>query len=80
MEEITVALGERSYPVYVGSGILDTIGSLMEDRRLLILTDENVAALFGKRVQKALDASGTESCMIVVPPGESTFSSSLTHV
>lgn len=70
MEQLTVTLGDRSYPVYVGVGILDTIGSLVGDRRVSILTDENVSALFGERVQKSFDASGIETRMIVVPPGE----------
>jgi len=70
MEQITVSLGDRSYPVYVGTGMLDTIGSLVEGRRVSILTDENVSTLFGERVKNSFNASGTEIRTIVVPPGE----------
>ncbi|MBN1880607.1 MAG: 3-dehydroquinate synthase [Deltaproteobacteria bacterium] len=81
MERITVALGDRSYPVYVGSGIIGKIGSLVEERRASILTDEHVATLFGERVQKAIDTSGTQTHMIVVPPGEQSKQfSTLEHV
>ena len=81
MEQITVSLGDRSYPVYVGVGILDTIGSLMGDRRASVLTDENVSTLFGERVQKSLDASEIETRTIVVAPGEQSKQfSSLMHV
>jgi 3-dehydroquinate synthase len=70
MEEITVDLGERSYPVYVGFGILDALGSLMKDRRASILTDENVSRLLGDRVKNTMADSEIETSSIVVSAGE----------
>jgi len=70
MEQITVDLGDRSYPVYVGYGILDDIGSMIDDRRASILTDDHVSTLLGDRVQRSMTASGVETQTIVVAAGE----------
>ena len=74
MQTITVGLDERSYPLYIGSGILPQLGRLIKDglkaRKYAIITDERVAALYGKEVQHILQENGLESQLISFPEGE----------
>lgn len=71
---LTVELGERSYPIRVGSGTLDGIGAAMRQycpaRRAHVVTNPTVAALFGARVRNSLTAQGFDVTMIEIPDGE----------
>ena len=71
---VRVSLGERSYPIYVGTNLLSSIGRLFHRHRLprtvVIITDKNVARLYLKTVQRSLVKAGFEVRAIVVPPGE----------
>jgi 3-dehydroquinate synthase len=75
---VAVALGERSYDILVGEGLLARAGALMgpvlRRRRVVVVTDEAVAALHLETLAGALDAAGIASERIVVPPGEATKS------
>ena len=51
MHALNVPLGSRSYPVLIGRGILgqaDLFPPYLNGRQVLILTDENVAPLWGR--------------------------------
>ncbi|MGA7162027.1 MAG: 3-dehydroquinate synthase [Bacteroidota bacterium] len=71
---IRVPLGKRSYPIYLGAGILSSLGSLFQRHRLpktvVIITDSKVAGLYLKTVMKGLDVSGFTLHPIVIPAGE----------
>jgi 3-dehydroquinate synthase len=71
MESLRVALGERSYPIHIGSGLLDR-GELYRPHvaggRVAIVTNEVVAPLYLSRVEKALADSPVTH--IIVPDGE----------
>ena len=53
-ERLRVALGARSYDIVIGSGLLEQAGALMRpvlrQNRVVVVTDENVAALHLKRL------------------------------
>jgi 3-dehydroquinate synthase len=69
VETIVVALGERSYPIHIGTGLLDRpqlYGIAAE--QVLIVTNEVVAPLYLSRVQAALQ--GRELDTIILPDGE----------
>ena len=74
MEEITVNLGPRSYPILVGVGALRSVGTrlsaLGSGRRTALLSDQSVMALYGPTVHESLRASGFSVTEIVVPEGE----------
>src|SRR5690606_39492895 len=55
VETLTVALGERSYPIHIGRGLLGQ-ASLYGERakQVLIVTNEVVAPLYLARVEQAL--------------------------
>jgi 3-dehydroquinate synthase len=73
---VAVALGERSYDVHVGPGLLEQAGKLVSAKfarkNVVIVTDENVAALHLARFEKSLSAAGIASRTVVLPPGEGT--------
>ena len=69
--EIEVALGERRYPIRIGSGLLDDAPSWrasMRGRQALIVTDENVARLYLSRVRDGL--AGISHDVVMLPVGE----------
>ena len=80
MRELTVELGERSYPIYIGEGILNNIAALFDRAKLsrksplLIVTDESVAALHLERVMTLLREGGFAATACVVPAGETSKS------
>jgi 3-dehydroquinate synthase len=76
METINVALGERSYDILIGEGLLEDagehLGPLAKNGRLLIVSDENVWRALGGRLQAGL--GGIEAEPIIVSPGEESKS------
>ena len=75
--KIEVALGERSYPIFIEPGLFEHSGSLLAPFArgpLPVVTDENVWAAQGERFLVGLSAAGIEATPIVLPPGESTKS------
>ena len=71
---VPVALGERSYKIAIGPGLLSEAGSriaaLKPKARLAIVTDRTVADLHLPALQAALAAAGLRSDSILVEPGE----------
>jgi len=78
MRTVAVALGHRSYPIYVGAGLLPALGrfcaKLQLGRRCAVLSDDRVARLYAKPVLAALRSSGFEPRLICVPHGETSKS------
>ncbi len=72
MRKIAVELGERSYEVTVGAGLLAKVGAAASSfaRRAVIVTDTNVAPLYADAVQESLAKSGVETGVIDFPAGE----------
>ncbi len=64
-------LGARSYPIWVGSGVLDRLPEALQGLRGLVVTDAHVDGVLGSRV---MDLLGKEWGKVVLPPGESTKS------
>jgi 3-dehydroquinate synthase len=66
--------GGGSYTIAIGSGILDQLGEMLRDRgltsRIAVVTDFNVAGLYGDRVVKALESVGFKPFVCTIPPGE----------
>ena len=78
MAIIPVSLGERSYDILVAEGALDHaaahLGGFDRAGRLVVITDENVAAAQLPRLTNALAHGGIKSEPIILPPGEATKS------
>jgi 3-dehydroquinate synthase len=71
---VKVALGERTYDIVIGRGLLASLGTrikaLRPGARVAIVTDETVARHHLAVTEATLKASGIESSNIVVPAGE----------
>jgi len=78
LREIAVDLGKKTYPIYIGIGILDTIGTLFchhkISKKLVLITDETVKNLYAEKVIKILEDSNFLITEIVVPVGENSKS------
>ncbi|MBI4549239.1 MAG: 3-dehydroquinate synthase [Ignavibacteriae bacterium] len=74
MHEILVELGDRSYPIYVGTHTLSTFPEVYTShhtqRHVAIITDTNVARLHLRQLANALRHHGFDVLEIVIPPGE----------
>lgn len=69
METINVALGERSYPIHIGSRLLGEARLYgTAAKQLLIVTNDVVAPLYLERVQDALGDHNVET--MILPDGE----------
>ncbi len=73
---VPVALGERSYEVLVGPGLIAEAGTrliaALDARRVAIVTDENVAALHLAPLRASLKQAGLSVVEIILPAGEGT--------
>ena len=72
MHTLTVDLGDRSYPIYIGAGLLDDGECLrrhIAGRQALIVSNETVAPLYLERLQRALGDDLRVSAAIL-PDGE----------
>jgi 3-dehydroquinate synthase len=73
MQTLSVALGERSYPIHVGAGLLDRadlIAPSLVQKKVAVVTNPTVAPLYLERVAAALAREGVEVVRIIVPDGE----------
>lgn len=74
MQTLTVNLGSRSYPIFIGEGILSRAGEFLRQakigKKVAIITNPTVAELYLQSVQDATKDDGFESVPIVVPDGE----------
>ena len=73
METLTVGLGERSYPIHVGSGLLDRAELLQAHvprKRVAIVTNTTVAPLYLHKLQRTLQGAGISDVPIILPDGE----------
>lgn len=74
MSIIRVNLGAKSYNIEIATGLLDAAGkkirTISKAQRAAIISDSNVDALYGERLQAALAGSGFKVTRIVFPAGE----------
>ncbi len=70
-DRLTVNLGERSYPIFIGSGLLSErrcFEPYLDGRQVVIVTNQTVAPLYLKSLETTLQAYKPVS--IVLPDGE----------
>ena len=74
--DITVDLGQRSYNIYVGYGLLPQAAELfapvLKQRRVFIVTDSNVAPLYLNSLTEYLQAAEIQANNVIVPAGEAS--------
>ncbi|HEN8713312.1 TPA: 3-dehydroquinate synthase [Pseudomonas putida] len=71
MQTLKVDLGERSYPIYIGEGLLDQpelLAPHIAGRQIAIVSNETVAPLYLERLSKTLGAYSV--LPVILPDGE----------
>jgi 3-dehydroquinate synthase len=78
MRSVQVPLGDRSYTIHVGDGLLAKLGDhcrrLKLGERCVIVTDTNVGPKFADAAVRALKMAGFVPSIITVPAGETSKS------
>jgi len=70
---LEVSLGERSYPIHIGEGLLDEpslFAPHVNGRTAAVVTNVNVDALYGERLTRTLAGAGARCLSIALPDGE----------
>lgn len=73
MQTLTVELGDRSYPIHIGTDLLrqaDLLLPHLQQRRVAIVTNTTVAPLYLHVLQQALEQAGVQVVPIILPDGE----------
>ena len=65
-----------SYEVRIGKGLLDSAGTQIREvfhgEKIALITDDNVNALYGDKLHRALESGGFKVCRFVFPHGEAS--------
>ena len=76
MRELTVGLGERSYPIFIQQGLLDKIGTRLHQspfaKRYGIIADDHVAGLFGAELLDSLHRHDIKAELLTFARGEAS--------
>ena len=71
MIELNVGLGERSYPIYIGEGLIEQeqlFAPFIAGKKVMIVTNTTVSPLYERQLRKALSAYEVDT--VVLPDGE----------
>ena len=72
--KIEVRLGQNSYDIHVGSGILGETGQMLQElglsNKAVVVSNPTVWGLYGARLQASLIAAGLTVVILEVPDGE----------
>jgi 3-dehydroquinate synthase len=74
MQTLNVQLGDRSYPIHIGAGLLahaELITKLLRKKKVAIVTNTTVAPIYLEALRRALEARGVDVVPILLPDGES---------
>jgi 3-dehydroquinate synthase len=76
LNSVGVDLGDRSYDVRIGSGLIARAGAeiapILRRKRVAVVTDETVATHHLAALTAALESEGIASTALALPPGEAT--------
>jgi 3-dehydroquinate synthase len=73
MQTLTVGLAERSYPIHIGSGLLERAELLLPHipcKRTVVISNTTVAPLYLERLSNTLQAGGAQVQSVILPDGE----------
>jgi 3-dehydroquinate synthase len=75
---VRVELGDRSYDILIGPGLIAAagreIGERLKGRKIAVITDEHVAPIYLEGFMVSLDSEGIDAVSLVLPAGEKTKS------
>lgn len=74
MRNVEINLGQRTYKIIIGVGLLEQAGqqvaNLFSARKALLVTNPTVGALFAEQVTASLEQAGLETIVAEIPDGE----------
>ena len=74
MQTLKVNLGDRSYPIHVGDGILSAAGDFLQQAglrgKVAVITNPTVAQLYLDPVHESLTRTGFDVTPVLIPDGE----------
>lgn len=73
MQTLSVTLGDRSYPIHIGAGLLNDdqlYARHVASRNVAVVTNKVVAAFYLERVQRAIEQAGGRVVPILIDDGE----------
>jgi len=74
LNSLIVSLGDRSYPILIGSDYLDTLGQELKKinfpLRLAVVSNSTVDQIYGQQVCDSLNSSGFQPFQCNLPDGE----------
>lgn len=71
MDRVNVDLGDRSYPIFIGAGLLASLGALLPalaGRQVMVVTNSTIAPLYLHRVEQAFGDYRVDH--VILPDGE----------
>lgn len=74
--EVKLEERERSYPIYIGRGLLSKLGEVARrhvlPERVAVIADSTVAELYGEAALSSLRGAGCAAELLTFPPGEAS--------
>lgn len=73
IETLGVALGDRSYPIHIGSGVLKRVELILphiKQKKVVVVTNTTVAPLYLEMLRSTLESAGISVQPVVLPDGE----------
>lgn len=78
VSQVGLSLGERSYNIFIGSGLLqgaeEHLKNLNIGKKIGIITHKKLDDLYGRELKNSLNSSGYEVNILALPEGENTKS------
>jgi 3-dehydroquinate synthase len=78
MITLDLSLPSACYPIHIGRGLLEQIGSLLPEYRgdkVAVVSNETIAPLYLTRLTTQLEARGLSVIPIILPEGEDSMDS-----
>lgn len=73
IQTLNVSLGERSYPIHIGRGLLwreESLAPFVQRKKLVVVSNTTVAPLYLERLTATLARLGCQVVPVVLPDGE----------
>lgn len=74
VERLEIDLGDRSYSIFCGPGMISKAGSLLQQtglgKKCMVVSNKTVADLYWPLLQKSLEGAGFEAVPVMVADGE----------
>ncbi len=73
MQTLNVSLADRSYPIFIGKGLLSNAELMLphlKRKHVAIVTNTTVAPLYLEKLSQTLQAAGVKVITIILPDGE----------